>query len=241
MSETPGYIRDYVLSAKPPERCGVPDGSLPALAEGRLLEARVATIGINPHGGPHTGEWLRKDYSPLDGQGLTKLWAAKEGYFDKRRYAYFGRLERVLKKGGVSYGGKYDPEGSYPYRACSFDIVQWPTDPMWSELPTMYPTAQAKLLEDGGPFFRLLLEKNPHIRLLIGNGRTVAQVLEQAFSVKFESAGSIGIFELSTGKVHGVTFVGWNYFLSRRGVTASQMDALGERVAELAGDVRRPA
>ncbi len=238
MSDIPGYLRDYLLSAKPPEGCCVPEGSLPALVEGRLLEAKVATIGINPHSGPHTGEWLRRDYSPLDREGSAKLWAAKEGYFEKRHYPYFGRLERVLRQGGVSFGGKYDPEGSYPYRACSLDIVQWPTGPMWSELRE---TAQRKLLEDGRLFFRRLLEENPQIRLLIGNGHTVAQVLEQAFSVKFESVRPIGDFALSTGKVHGVTFSGWNYFLSRRGVTVPQMEALGERVFELAGDICPPA
>ena len=37
-----------------------------------------------------------------------------------------------------------------------------------------------------------------------------------------------------------MTFVGWNHFLSRRGVTIQQMEALGERVAELAGNVCRP-
>ena len=44
------------------------------------------------------------------------VWNDKQRYFQKRRYSYFGRLERVLKKCGVSYGGKYDLEGHYSER-----------------------------------------------------------------------------------------------------------------------------
>ena len=35
-------------------------------------------------------------------------------------------------------------------------------------------------------------------------------------------------------------FIGWNSFLSRRGVTIPQMEALGKRVAELAENVCCP-
>ena len=71
-------------------------------------------------------------------------------------------------------------EGHYSDRlACSLDLVQWPTNPLWSEIPK---EAQAKLLEDGRPFVELVLEKNPSIGLLLGNGHTVVRELEQAFS-----------------------------------------------------------
>ncbi len=144
----------------------------------------------------------------------------------------FGRLERVLKKCGVSYGGKYDLENHYSDRlACSLDLVQWPTSPLWGKIPK---EAQAKLLKDGKPFVELVLERNSSIRLLLGNGHTVVRELEQAFSVQLESCGQIEGFRLFIGEVQGVRFIGWNSFLSRRGVTVSQMEALGERVAELA-------
>ena len=160
------------------------------------------------------------------------LWKGKQQYFHKRRYPYFGRLERVLKKCGVSYGGKYDPEGRYSDRlACSLDLVQWPTNPLWSGIPQ---EAQAKLLKDGRPFVELVLERNPSIKLLLGNGHTVVRNVEQAFSTPLESRGQIEGFRLFTGAVQGVRFIGWNSFLSRRGVTISQMEALGERIAELA-------
>ena len=145
ISETiPSYIRDYLLGARPPENCCVPEDSLPALVEGDLRQARVATVGINPHGG-----LSRDEYPPLDGGGAEMVWNDKQRYFQKRRYPYFGRLERVLKKCGVSYGGKYDLEDYYPNRlACSLDLVQWPTTPLWSKISK---EAQAKLLKDGRP------------------------------------------------------------------------------------------
>ena len=180
----PSYIRDYLLGARPPENCCVPEDSLPALVEGDLRQARVATVGINPHGG-----LSRDKYPPLEEGGAEMVWNDKQRYFQKRRYPYFGRLERVLKKCGVSYGGKYDLEDYYPNRlACSLDLVQWPTTPLWSKISK---EAQAKLLKDGRPFVELVLERTPSIRLLLGNGRTVVRELEQAFSVQLESCGQI--------------------------------------------------
>ncbi len=82
ISETiPLYIRDYLLGATPPENCCVPEGSLPALVEGDLRQARVATVGINPHSG------LRRDkYPSLDEGGAEMAWNDKQQYFQKRRY-----------------------------------------------------------------------------------------------------------------------------------------------------------
>ena len=85
------------------------------------------------------------------------------------------------------------------------------------------------------------MERTPSIRLLLGNGRTVVREFEQAFSVQLKSCGQTEGFRLFTGEVLGVRFIGWNSFLSRRGVTIPQMEALGERVAELAEKVCCPA
>ena len=162
------------------------------------------------------------------------VWNDKQRYFQKRRYPYFGRLERVLKKCGVSYGGKYDPEGRYSHRlACSMDLAQWHTNPLWGHIPQ---EAQAKLLQDGRPFVELILERNPSIKLLLGNGQSVVRNVEQAFSVRLENCGQVEGIRLFMGQVRGVTFIGWNRFLSSPpGLTVTQMEALGERVARLAG------
>ena len=38
----PDYIREQVLNAKPPDGCCVPEGSVPAVAEGHFTFARAA-------------------------------------------------------------------------------------------------------------------------------------------------------------------------------------------------------
>ena len=77
----PSYIRDYLLGVTPPENCCVPKGSLPALVEGDLRQARVATVGINPHSG-----LSRTKYPPMDEGGAEMMWNDKQQYFQKGRY-----------------------------------------------------------------------------------------------------------------------------------------------------------
>ena len=75
----PDYIRRYLLGATPPLDCGVPPGTLPALVEGELNQARVATVGINPHVG------LTRDlYPPLDAGGAELYWDDKRRYFHRQ-------------------------------------------------------------------------------------------------------------------------------------------------------------
>ena len=134
----PDYIREQVLNAKPPDGCCVPGGSVPAVAEGHFTFARAATVGINPH-----GSWNRKDYLPkecltldrddLDEQFLNRVWEEKTRYFERNTHRYFTMLKPILNACGVTYCGKYGADR--PDLACSLDLVQWPTDPLWSKLP----------------------------------------------------------------------------------------------------------
>ena len=183
----PDYIREHILHALPPSGCYVPDGSLPAVAEGRFYRARVATVGINPR-----GAWMRGDYFPeerqtldaadLDEGFLNRVWEEKTLYFERNRYMYFTSLEPILNDCGDTYGGMY--EAVQPNLACSLDLVQWPTDPLWSGLPKE-GYAQSKLLDDGVPFFKRLLQEHENIELLLGNGKTVVERLERTFRVRF--------------------------------------------------------
>ena len=130
----PDYIREQVLNAKPPDGCCVPGGSVPAVAEGHFTFARAATVGINPH-----GSWNRKDYLPkecltldrddLDEQFLNRVREEKTRYFERNTHRYFTMLKPILNACGVTYGGKYGADR--PDLACSLDLVQWPTDPLW--------------------------------------------------------------------------------------------------------------
>ena len=166
----PDYIREQ-LHATPPDDCCVPPGAIPAVVEGRLEEARVATIGLNPH-----GPWFRRDYSPLgqdalDDAGVQRVWDEKRLHFESDCYRpYFGPLEKVLNAIGSSYGGLCGSD--YPPSAVSLDLAQWVTDPQWSGLGQSVRDA---LLADGAPFVERILQENPQIGLLLGNGKTVVE------------------------------------------------------------------
>ena len=135
----PDYIREHILHAQPPDGCCVPEGSIPDVAEGHFYSARVATVGINPH-----GIWKREDYLPrvrstldeddLDEQLLNRVWEEKTRYIERNTHRYFTALKPILNACGVTYGGKYGAD--QPDLACSLDLVQWATNPLWNKLPT---------------------------------------------------------------------------------------------------------
>ena len=234
----PDYIREHVLNAQPPSGCCVPEGSVPAIAEGHFTSARVATVGINPH-----GSWKRKDFLPqeslirdrddLEEQFLNRVWEEKTRYFERHSHRYFTTLRPVLNACGATYGGKYGADR--PDLACSLDLVQWPTNPLWSELPKgCSADAQGKLLADGAAFFERILKENENIELLLGNGRTVVERFQRTFEVRFEKwkVDDIGV-RIYRGDLLDRRFIGWSAFLSNSPMTRSQRAKLAHLVGEL--------
>ena len=236
----PDYIRKHILHARPPEGCCVPEGSIPDVAEGHFYTARVATVGINPHGVWKREHFLPKDHSTmekvdLDEMLLIRVWEEKTRYFERHRYRYFTALEPILNQCGVTYGGQYGSRR--PELACSLDLVQWATNPLWNELPTKCsPHAQRKLLDDGAVFFRKLLAECENIELLLGNGRTVCEQLERTFGVRFDKwkVDELGV-SLYSGCLLGRRFVGWSTFLSNSRLNRSQRSELARMVGKLQG------
>ena len=234
----PDYIREHILHAQPPDGCCVPEGSIPDVAEGHFYSARVATVGINPH-----GIWKREDYLPrvrstldeddLDEQLLNRVWEEKTRYFERNTHRYFTALKPILNACGVTYGGKYGAD--QPDLACSLDLVQWATEPLWNKLPTQCsPDAQSKLLDDGAAFFKKLLQENENIELLLGNGKTVAEQLQRTFKVRFAKwkVDRLGA-HLYCGDLLGRRFVGWSAFLSNSPMNRSKRAELARLVGEL--------
>ena len=234
----PDYIREHVLNAQPPGGCCVPEGSVPAIAEGHFTSARVATVGINPH-----GSWNRRDFLPrgslamdrddLNERFLSRVWEEKTRYFERNRYRYFTTLQPILSACGATYGGRYGTGG--PDLACSLDLVQWPTDPLWSELPKgCSADAQGKLLADGASFFERILQENGNIELLLGNGRTVVEQFQRAFRVRFDNWKVDGLgARIYRGDLLGRRFIGWSAFLSNSPMNRSQRAELARLVGEL--------
>ena len=83
---------------------------------------------------------------------------------------------------------------------------------------------------------KMVLDNNPTLALLLGNGARVVREVEQAFSVRMQpAAASVKGWQLSQCELPGgVTFIGWNKFLQRSGATRSEIDAVGSAVAEAA-------
>ena len=215
----PAYIRD----AAPPDGCCVPVGALPHVVEGHVNEAVVATVGINPH-----GVWHRSDYPPLMEGGAQQLWEDKQRYFEKHRYRYYTVLEPILNACGASYGGRYV---SQPNLACSLDVVQWPTNPLWAYLDKR---VQHRLIEAGRPFFERVLEESPNIRLLLGNGRTVVERLEGIFETRFEQRVERRLgTTVFWGELVGRRFIGWSRFLSNAPLNRHQRAELARLVGRL--------
>ena len=225
MSTMPNFIREQILYARPPEECSVPDGSLPALVEGHLAHACIASVGINPRGAWHSN-W----YLPMDAGGTERFWDDKERYFEHRKYRYFSWLEPILNQCGASWGGKYDPSRRYASSAVSLDVVQWPTNPLWSSLDEK---VKQKLLDDGVPFFKEILQQNPNIELLLGNGRTAVEQIEGIFRVQFRKQfiKDMGMC-LYQGDLLNRRFIGWSRHLSSP-VKRNHRAALAKRVSEL--------
>ena len=243
----PGYIREYVLNAKPPDGCCVPEGSIPALAEGHFTSARVATVGINPH-----GSWKRKDFLPKGWETLdtvavgepllNRVWEEKTLYFERRYFQnndnrYFTALKPILNACGVTYGGRYGAE--QPTLGCSLDLVQWATDPLWSSLPTeCSPDAQGKLLSDGAAFFEKMLQENGNIQLLLGNGKSVVEQIERTFKMRFDKRKVDNLpVHIYCGDLLGKRFVGWSTFMSNSRLNMSQRAELGRLVDELSREI----
>ncbi len=244
MQTIPDYIREHVLHSLPPEGCCVPQGAIPDVAEGHFYSALVATVGINPHGVWKREDFLPRHHSTLDENAsnellLSRVWEEKTRYFERNRHRYFTALEPILNQCGVTYGGRYG--SNRPELACSLDIVQWATVPVWNKLPAeCSPDAQRKLLADGATFFQKLLEENENIELLLGNGRTVTEQIERTFKVRFEKwkVDELGT-HLYCGDLLGRQYVGWSAFLSNSPMNRSQRAELARQVGEL-HRMRRP-
>ena len=86
--------------------------------------------------------------SGLDGQFLNRVWEEKTRYFERNTHRYFTMLKPILNVCGVTYGGKYGADR--PNLACFLDLVQWPTDPLWSKLPRKWRYPQKVCKRSGG-------------------------------------------------------------------------------------------
>lgn len=240
-----------------PSDCFVLSGSLPVVSFGDPSTAYVASLSLNPS----WGEFLdkRRQWAPDGQQRLPALAALRDvppqdltdlqvaavladcrEYFapDRRPFmGYFGVLDRFLRKTGA--GIYFD--GS----ACHLDLVQWATDPVWSDLKKLSPGTCELLIKRDREFLAWQLA-HENIRVVLCNGRSVVEAVDTAGIAAMEQVGTLhyGVDGRSTVKVHvgqanGVTFLGWNPVLHQP-LAAEARESLAAWVADRVADLEEP-
>jgi len=245
----PAYLVAMVRRVAPVGAPVVP-GSTPVVAFGDPRVAEVATLGINPskvefveRGAFLTGRLRRlatleslgaDDLAALSDAQVAEVVADCARYFDPDRNPYrrwFDPLDRLLGVGaGVSF---------YDGTACHLDLVQWATDPIWSQIAAA--AVRRALLADGEPHLRTQL-RHENIRLVVLNGRTVLELVQRIGLAALTKVGTLPLAgsscSLYVGTGQGVRFVGWSANLQgSRGVTNSFKSELGAWLADRAGDL----
>jgi hypothetical protein len=243
---TPDYAFPMVRR-RPPVEGIVVEGSTPVVAFGSPTLAEVATLGINPS----WSEFLNKDGQLLAGperrlatleslsaDSLEELTDAQVAevvadcatYFHRRPYNWFDPLDRLLRDGvEASYH-----DGS----ACHLDLVQWATQPIWSDLSRQN---QQLLLNDGVPHLRAQLQQE-HIRLVVLNGASVLKQVQATRLAKLEVVGRLRLGQhgckLVAGATEGAQWLGWSANLQ---AIRGKSDEFREQLAAWLRDTARPS
>lgn len=241
MAEMPAYVVERLRRDPPPGGFVVPN-STPVLSFGDPTTARIATLGINPsrlefvdNNGAELNGKERRLHS-LRSLGRTSLADASlqvlrtvvedcAGYFRRNPYRrWFDQLDLILNACCASY---------YNGSACHLDLVQWATNPTWSNL---WCGVQAMLIRSDAPFLLKQLE-NKNIHVLLLNGRTVLREFSTATNIDLaEQAEQVGgRTRMFTGcGPNGMLIVGWSTNLqSSRGVTNEHRLEIAQAVASL--------
>lgn len=245
----PQYVLDRICQPRPKDLSVLPH-STPVVSFGDGLNARVATLGLNPSRLEFqdnkgnmlmAGERRLADMYSLGTPGADAVhpddakavYEACKTYFQRNPYRrWFDQLERIITGLGASY---------YDGSACHLDLVQWATDPVWGKLDCRVRNDLVELDKE----FLLRQLRNETIEVLLLNGRSVINGFEGALGLMLDE---VSLKELSTapfpsktgrfytGRLMGkITVVGWSINLqSSFGVSNNLREYIKQVVAELA-------
>lgn len=192
----------------------------PVLYFGRLREAKIVTISINPSDREFIdakGEPLidpKKRFETLaslgktDWNGLTpseydKIVACCDNYFQNNPYTqWFDRLEKIINYSGYSY---YDQKVSEEYdRAAHLDLFCWATQPKWGSL---LKADQNNLMNQGLPVLAELLKatESPNLETIVLNGQTTIDWFNQKTGNSLQPTSKIFIRLSRKGVPQSVT------------------------------------
>jgi len=222
--------------------------TLPVLFFGDLLNARIATIGLNPSWQEYlspikqgklelTGLDRRfetltsldsSDRSALTDQQCTQAIDTMCAYFQpgKPIYSWFRALDRVTRGLGYSY-----ERGEVAH----LDLIQEATDPAWSELGKKKPEELRSLRQLDQPFLRWEIEQVP-LTMLVCNGKTVFDTVRTLLNGRVVCNDKMALITwyIATARVidRTVSILGWNIPLARAtGLGTEGEKNLGSRLA----------
>jgi len=174
-------------------RIGVIPWSAPVPCFGNLPSSQIATLGLNPSNrefvdgvgheldGPHRRFHTLKSlglarWSEVTTRHLRLILEACRAYFLRNPYdAWFKTLDQVISGTKASY---YEPSTT----ACHLDLIPYATARKWTELTSR---ERSSLLALAGDTLGLLLRDSP-VRVLILNGSSVAQHLQQIAGIRLD-------------------------------------------------------
>lgn len=236
----PEYIAARIRRAVP-DGCSVIANSTPVISFGNAESAWVATLGLNPslrEFADAKDNWLtgaQRRLSTLDSLQIPDLADASDdhvaqvvsdcyGYFQTNPYHWFKDLENLMAAGvGASF---------YDGTACHLDLVQWATDPVWSNLS---PAVRKQLIDEDREFLRQQL-RNEKIRLVLLNGLTVInQIADMGVTLtdRGQAVSASKSCRIVTGTDGDTVFIGWSANLqSGFGMSNTFKDAIAQRVSE---------
>ncbi len=207
-------VMEKIAEMKAPSDAGVISGTTPVVSFGDFTSARVATLGINPSSKEFMsgGKFLELGKKRLadDENGKanpTDIWFGCQNYFRGQNayWAWFGALEELLQRVGVSY-----KDGS----ACHLDLSPWATFPAYGQLT---PAQQQNLLQHDSQFLDWQVTEAP-IKVVLFNGASVYKTIVESHSyflqkvgeIKYTSGGQSRTSDLVSGDgPMGASVFGW--------------------------------
>lgn len=234
---------------------------------GRITEARVATVGINPSDREFvdaSGVELRgrdrrlptlnslslENWSRATDKDVRAMTRACLEYFERRPYrGWFDVLDRMLTPAGFSY---------YRRRpAAHLDLVAYATSTKWGALT---PVATERLIARGRRTLAEVIRESP-VEVLVLNGRSVVTAfehlsraelsctLEPSWTLPRKSRANVlgrkysGVVTCLDGidLKRRIWIIGFNHYLQRSGVPNSVISriaqAVGEALSQAKGDI----
>lgn len=190
----------------PPENACVPDGWTPVVSFGNQPAARVATVSINPSTAEFEVRGRELDgpqrrFETLASLGIDSLAEADDAAVRKiwdRCLHYFTPSSdpSSVAASANPYRGWFDPLNSFIktvigvepdyYRgtACHLDLVQWPTQPLWSNLKAQVKRSLVERDKD----FLLWQLSNPVLEVVYLNGGSACAAVGKVIPLERRTA-----------------------------------------------------